>query len=168
MSAKSVAPDASFRPSILFVCLGNICRSPLAELAMRVEAAENGLDLSIDSAGTGDWHVGNAPDPRARAAAKQVGHDIDGYRARQVTHADFQRFDYIIALDGQNLADLQAMAPNDAQATLSLLFDHVPGREGQGVVDPYYLDDDAFLTTWAEVTAGAKGILRDYAARLRA
>ena len=62
MSAKSVAPDASFRPSILFVCLGNICRSPLAELAMRVEAAENGLDLSIDSAGTGDWHVGNAPD----------------------------------------------------------------------------------------------------------
>ena len=156
----------SDRPSILFVCLGNICRSPLAELAMRVEAAARGLDIDIDSAGTGDWHVGSAPDPRARAAAKQLGHSIDGYRARQVAAQDFLRFDYIIALDRQNLADLEAIAPLDARAELSLLFDHVAGREGEGVADPYYLDDAAFFTTWDEVTAGAKGILRDYAARL--
>ena len=147
-------------PAILFVCLGNICRSPLAELAMRVETARHGLNWLIDSAGTGDWHVGNPPDRRARAEARRHGHDIDQYRARQVTQVDFTRFSHILALDRQNLADLTALAPSDTTARLSLLLDHVPGREGEGVFDPYHGDQSAFAETWEDVTAGAAGLMR--------
>lgn len=157
-AAESRAHGVAGRPALLFVCLGNICRSPLAELAMRLETARRGLDWRIDSAGTGDWHVGNPPDPRARAEARRQGHAIDHYRARQVSRADFHAFTHIIALDRQNLADLRAMAPADAPARLSLLLDHVPGREGEGVFDPYYGDAAAFAETWADVTAGAAHI----------
>jgi protein-tyrosine phosphatase len=142
-------------PSILFVCLGNICRSPLAEAALRDEARRLRLDLIIDSAGTGDWHSGEPPDPRAVATAARNGVDISPLRARQVTRADFRRFDHIVALDHQNLADLRALAPADATTRLSLLLDHVPGREGQGVTDPWFGDDAGFDVTWAEVTAAA-------------
>lgn len=79
--------------SVLFVCLGNICRSPLAEAALRAEAERAGLPIWVDSAGTGDWHVGSAPDPRAQAVALRHGIDISGYRGRQVTAADFRRFE---------------------------------------------------------------------------
>jgi protein-tyrosine phosphatase len=146
-------------PAILFVCLGNICRSPLAEAAMRAEVAAAGLDWAVDSAGTGDWHIGRAPDPRARAEAKARGHDIDHYRARQVVPTDFGRFTHIIALDGSNLADLRALAPVDSTAELSLLLDHVSGREGEGVSDPYYGEAAGFAVTWDEVSAGARGLL---------
>lgn len=154
-AAESWAEAGVAGPAMLFVCLGNICRSPLAELAMRLETARRGLDWQIDSAGTGDWHVGNPPDPRARAQARRQGHDIDHYRARQVSPADFYRFTHIIALDRQNLADLRLMAPQDGAARLSLLLDHVPGREGEGVFDPYHGDAAAFAETWDDVTAGA-------------
>ncbi|MCQ4028500.1 low molecular weight phosphotyrosine protein phosphatase, partial [Klebsiella pneumoniae] len=107
-------------PSLLFVCLGNICRSPLAEGALRAEAARRGLALTVDSAGTGDWHAGEAPDRRAQATARRHGVDVSGLRARQVTADDFRRFDHVIALDHDNLADLRALAPADATATLSL------------------------------------------------
>ena len=156
---------AEGKAAVLFVCLGNICRSPLAELAFRLAAAERGLDAVVDSAGTGDWHVGNAPDPRARAEAARHGHSIDHYRARQVTPADFARFDHIVALDGQNLADLRAMAPAGATARLSLLLDHVPGRAGEGVFDPYHGDAAAFAETWADVSAGARGLADELAAQ---
>lgn len=146
--------------SVLFVCLGNICRSPLAELAMRIEADRQRLLLAIDSAGTGDWHIGNPPDRRARAEAKRHGHDIDHYRARQVSLTDFSAFTHIIALDEQNLADLRRLAPLDSTARLSLLLDHVSGREGEGVFDPYHGADAAFAETWADVTAGAQGLAR--------
>ena len=145
-------------PSILFVCLGNICRSPLAEAALRAEAQRLRLDLIVDSAGTGNWHAGEAPDPRAQAAARRHGVDISGLRARQVKPADFRRFTHIVALDHDNLADLRRLAPADATAELSLLLDHVPGREGQAVADPWFGDDDGFETTWAEVTAAARGL----------
>lgn len=82
-------------PSILFVCLGNICRSPMAEGALRAEAARLGLDLIVESAGTGDWHAGQAPDARAQRAARRHGVEIGGLRARQVTAADFHRFDHV-------------------------------------------------------------------------
>ena len=146
--------------SVLFVCLGNICRSPLAEAALRGEAKRLGLDVEVDSAGTGDWHIGHPPDRRAVAVAKRNGVDISALRARQVTPEDFRRFDHVIALDAQNLADLKAMKPADSKAKLSLLLDHVEGRAGQPVADPYYGKDGHFEVAWADVTAGARALAR--------
>ena len=146
--------------SVLFVCLGNICRSPLAEAAFRREAERLGLDVRIDSAGTGDWHVGRPPDPRAAAVAAKNEIDISGLRARQVTPADFYQFDHIIALDAQNLVNLRAMQPADGTAELSLLLDHVDGRKGEPVADPYYGEAEHFDQTWRDVTEGAKGLAR--------
>ncbi|PXW64048.1 low molecular weight protein-tyrosine-phosphatase [Methylobacterium sp. B4] len=147
-------------PSVLFVCLGNICRSPLAEAAFRLEAGRAGLAMSVDSAGTGDWHVGEPPDSRAIAVARAKGVDISGYRGRQVTAADFDRFDHVVALDHANLARLRALRPADSRAALSLLLDHVPGRAGEPVADPYYGADEGFETTWADVTEGARALVR--------
>jgi len=146
-------------PAILFVCLGNICRSPLAEAALREEARRRGVALEIGSAGTGDWHIGAAPDPRAQAIARAHDVEIGHYRARQVTSADFTRFSHIIALDHSNLSNLQRLCPPAASATLSLLLDHVPGRAGEPVADPYFGGPEGFETTWAEVTTGAQGLL---------
>ncbi len=152
------------KPAVLFVCLGNICRSPLAEAAFRREAARIGLDVEIDSAGTGDWHIGRPPDSRAQAVAGRNGVDIAGYRARQVTPEDFRRFTHIVALDAQNLADLEAMRPADGNAELSLLLDHVEGRRGQAVADPYYGEEAGFDVTWNDVTEGAEALARLIAA----
>ena len=151
--------------SVLFVCLGNICRSPLAEAAFRREAEALGIGVEIDSAGTGDWHIGHPPDPRAAAVAKRHGIDIAHLRARQVTADDFRRFDHIVALDEQNLADLRQMRPTDGKAELSLLLDYVPGREGQAVSDPYYGEAAHFDAAWSEVSEGAKGLARKIAER---
>lgn len=144
--------------SVLFVCLGNICRSPLAEAALREEARRLGLDLFIDSAGTGNWHAGEPPDPRAIAAARRNGVDISGQRARQVRAQDFFDFSEIVALDRSNLRELSQIAPAGATAQLSLLLDHVPGREGQSVDDPWYGDDEDFDLTWGDATAAARGL----------
>ena len=145
-------------PSVLFVCLGNICRSPLAEAAFREEARRLKLDVIVDSAGTGSWHVGSPPDPRAQAVARKNGIDISSLRGRQVKPIDYRRFTHVVALDEDNLANLRRLAPPDATAELSLLLDHVEGREGQPVADPYFGDDDGFDLTWADVTAGARGL----------
>jgi protein-tyrosine phosphatase len=144
---------------VLFVCLGNICRSPLAEAALRAEATQRGLDIEVDSAGTGDWHIGLPPDPRAIAEAKVHGIDITAYKARQVTAADFAAFDQIIALDPQNLRDLSLLAPAGSRAALSLLLDYIPGRAGEGVRDPYYGDAGDFAIAWSDVSAGAAAII---------
>jgi protein-tyrosine phosphatase len=146
--------------AVLFVCLGNICRSPLAEAAFRQEAEKLSLDVEVDSAGTGRWHVGEPPDRRAQAIARRHGIDIGGYRARQVTREDFRRFSHIVALDLENLQTLQALIPPDATAKLSLLLDYVEGREGEAVGDPYYGGEAGFDVTWADVTAGARGLVR--------
>ena len=151
--------------AVLFVCLGNICRSPLAEAAFRRELKAIGLEAEADSAGTGDWHIGEAPDRRAQEVAKRNGIDISGYRARLVTSDDFRRFSHIVALDRKNLAVLKAMKPVDATAELSLLLDHVEGRQGQAVADPYYGEEDGFDVTWAEVTEGAKALARHISVR---
>jgi protein-tyrosine phosphatase len=150
--------------SILFVCLGNICRSPLAEAALRVAASEAGIRIETDSAGTGGWHAGEPPDPRAQAVARRHGVDIARMHARQVDDADFRRFVQIFALDRDNLAALQAIAPADATAALGLLLDCVPGREGQGVHDPYYGPDAGFEQTWNDVAAAAAQIVRQWRA----
>lgn len=146
-------------PSILFVCLGNICRSPLAEGALRAAASDAGVSLEIDSAGTGDWHVGNPPDTRAIAIAAENGVDISGLRARQVTRDDFSRSTHIFALDMENLRNLRQLAPGDANAELALLLDSVEGREGDPVADPYYGGDEGFVETWADVSAAAKALV---------
>ncbi|MER0237685.1 low molecular weight protein-tyrosine-phosphatase [Fulvimarina sp. MAC8] len=155
------------RPAVLFVCLGNICRSPLAQAAFETESERLDLDFAIDSAGTGDWHVGNPPDERAQAVAKRYGVDISHYAARQVTPDDFRRFTHIVALDRQNLANLERLRPVDGTAALSLLLDHVEGRSGQPVADPYYGGAEGFETTWADVTAGAKALAQTLAANGR-
>jgi protein-tyrosine phosphatase len=152
------------KSSVLFVCLGNICRSPLAEGAFRRETGRLGLEVEIDSAGTGDWHIGYPPDPRAAAVAARNGIDISNLKARLVAAEDFRRFDHIVALDAKNLADLEALRPADGKARLSLLLDHVEGRQGQAVADPYHGEDSHFDTAWEEVSAGARGLARTIAA----
>ncbi|HEX8058965.1 MAG TPA: low molecular weight protein-tyrosine-phosphatase [Novosphingobium sp.] len=149
------------KPALLFVCLGNICRSPLAEAAFREAADEAGLDVEVDSAGTGDWHIGNPPDRRAQAEALRHGIDISGYRARQVSPDDFRRFTHIYALDRNNLADLHAMAPADRTAKLSLLLDEVPGMAGRSVADPYFGEEAGFAETWREVDLAAEALVRE-------
>lgn len=151
--------DPPPQPAILFVCLGNICRSPLAKAAFRAEAAKAGVAVEVDSAGTGNWHVGQAPDVRAQATARRHGIDISGYRGRQVSAADFRCFTHIFALDADNLAGLRAIAPRDATAKVDLLLNLVPGRAGQGVKDPYYGADDGFETTWDDVTTASRALV---------
>lgn len=150
------------KPAILFLCLGNICRSPLAEGAARVAFARAGLDATLDSAGTGDWHVGHAPDRRAQAEARRRGTDISDLRARQLSRDDFYRFDLILAADESNLRDALAIRPADATADLRLMLDLLPGRGGEGVTDPYYGEDDGFAATWHDVAAVADALVAEF------
>lgn len=147
------------QPAVLFVCLGNICRSPMAEAAFREEAVKAGLAVTIESAGTGGWHVGNPPDPRAQAEALRHGVDISKYRARQVVEEDFVRFGQIFALDPQNLQDLKRIAPRRTLAKVGLLMDLVPGRAGTAVIDPYYGTDEDFAEAWDDVSLAARRLV---------
>jgi len=153
--------------AVLFVCLGNICRSPLAEAAFRLVTSKAGLSYRIDSAGTGNWHVGDAPDRRAQQIAQKQGVDISRYQARQVRGQDFDDFTHIIAMDADNLANLQRLRPETAQAKLSLLLDHVPGREGQSVADPYYGGVYDFEICWHDVRDGAEGLFKKLRSQLQ-
>jgi protein-tyrosine phosphatase len=151
------------KPAILFLCLGNICRSPLAEGAARAAFAKAGIDATLDSAGTGDWHVGHPPDHRAQAEARRRGTDISGLRARQLSPGDFTRFDLILAADETNLRDACAIRPLGATADLKLMLDLLPGRSGEGVTDPYYGEDDGFAATWDDVAAVAAALVAEFA-----
>lgn len=149
-------------PAILFLCLGNICRSPLAEGAARAAFAKAGIDATIDSAGTGDWHIGHPPDARAQAEARRRGVDISALRGRQLRRADFYDFDLILAADATNLRDARAIRPADATAELKLMLDLLPGRGGEGVTDPYYGEDDGFAATWDDVNAVAAALVAEF------
>lgn len=145
--------------SVLMVCLGNICRSPLAEAALRHHADRMGLDLIVDSAGTGDWHIGHPPDRRAQEVARRLGGiDISDLRARQVHRDDFHRFDHIIAMDHDNRRTLLSLAPARGGAKLSLLLDHLPEHKGRAVADPYYGDVTDFEACWSEVQAATRAL----------
>jgi len=125
---------------VLFVCMGNICRSPTAEGVARHVAAEQGLDgrIEIESAGTLAYHAGEPPDPRMQAAASARGYELDG-RARQVTAEDFDRFDLVVAMDRDNLADLRALeGAGHGRAELRLFSDFLPAGSAEDVPDPYY------------------------------
>lgn len=127
---------------------------------MRRAAQEAGVTVEIDSAGTGDWHVGHPPDPRAQKTALRYGLDISGYCARQIEAADFARFTHIFALDRSNLSHIRALGPPGCDARIGLLLDMVAGREGQDVADPYYGDDQAFEKTWSDVDLAARMLVR--------
>lgn len=147
------------RVAILFLCLGNICRSPLAEGAARAAFARAGIAATLDSAGTGDWHVGHPPDPRAQDEARRHGIDISTLRARQLRRRDFHDFDLILAADAANRRDALALRPPEAAARVALMLDFVPGREGEDVTDPYYGADDGFAATWDDVSAVAAALV---------
>ncbi len=153
--------------SLLIVCLGNICRSPMAEGALRARLEEAGLGhVRVDSAGTGDWHVGNPPDSRAIATAARHGVDISGLRARQLQADDYRRFDWMLAADLQNLLDVQARKPDGASARIDLLtrWAGVPADVGEGAIpDPYTGDREDFEHVWRmvdEVASAAVARLR--------
>jgi protein-tyrosine phosphatase len=147
---------------ILFVCLGNICRSPTAEAVMRGLVAEAGLEdeIEIESAGTGDWHVGDPPDPRSVAAAAERGVELTG-AARQVDRADFEGYDLLIAMDRSNRDDLRAMALDDeAEAKVKLLREYGDGKE-LDVPDPYYGGEDGFAEVVEIVDRSCRALLDD-------
>ncbi len=146
---------------ILFVCLGNICRSPTAEGVLRHLAAKQApeLALEIDSAGTADYHIGAPPDPRSQGAALRRGIDIGGLRARQVAVEDFARFNLILAMDQENLRELQAMRPRNSHASLQLFLDYAPESRLRDVPDPYYRDAGAFEEVLDLTTAASRGLL---------
>jgi protein-tyrosine phosphatase len=147
--------------AVLLVCLGNICRSPTAEGVLRhlarTEAPE--LTLTIDSAGTGDWHRGAPPDRRSCAHAARRGYDLTHLRARQVVIGDFERFDLILAMDEENLRDLRTLAPQGARAQLALFLDYAPGQEGRPVPDPYYGGEPDFERVLDLAEVAARGLL---------
>lgn len=152
---------------ILFVCLGNICRSPSAEGIMRLRLAEAGLAdaVTVDSCGTGDWHVGKAPDARAQAAARRRGIELGSLRARQLEAADFERFDYLLAMDDDNLANLEAMRPADCSAHVGLLLDFA-GQPGRAVPDPYYGGEQGFDGVLDLLERAADGLIDHLQQRL--
>lgn len=146
---------------VLFVCLGNICRSATAEGVFRTLMRAEGLADRIDvgSAATHDYQTGRAPDPRAQAIARERGIDISRQRARQISANDFRRFDYVLAMDAANLADLRRICPPDAQARLHRFLDFSPGLEGRDVLDPYYGDGRDFMLMMDLLEAGTRGLL---------
>lgn len=129
---------------LLFVCLGNICRSPIAEAVARTEFARVDLDIAVASAGTGNWHVGHGADARAIASAAAQGYDLSAHRARQVEVADFNRFDTLLAMDRANLRELSSRCPAQATARLELLLPFSGLATPAEVPDPYRGDMDDF------------------------
>ncbi len=140
---------------VLFVCLGNICRSPTAEGVFTQLA--KGHDIEVDSAGTANWHIGNPPDSRATAEAASKGYDLSNLRARQVKPSDFNVFDYIIAMDRSNLSNLQNLAPANPRARLALLLDYAPDVPLREVPDPYY--EDNFPEVLRMIEQASRGLL---------
>ena len=133
---------------------------------MRAAVERLGIEIEVDSAGTGDWHIGKPPDPRAIATARRHSVDVSGLRARQVRPDDFMAFDNVIALDRANLSNLRRLMPAEPRARLSLLLDHVDGRYGQDVADPYFGDDAGFEVAWRDICQGVDALLAQFAGQL--
>ena len=153
---------------VLVVCTGNICRSPTGEGVLRALAQRRGLadQVRIESAGTHDYHVGEAPDPRSMKHAERRGYDLSPLRASQVARRDFEEFDYILAMDRGHLRILRAMAPPAAKAKLGLFLDASARWKGEDVPDPYYGGPDGFDRVLDLVEAGVDALLDEIEATL--
>lgn len=147
---------------LLVVCLGNICRSPMAEGALRHHLAASPLAgrVEVDSAGTGDWHAGEPPDRRAIACARQYGVDIAGLRARQLRREDFDDFDWLLCADGQNLRDVRRLAPVELAHKADLLLEWTGIEAGGSVPDPYTGGPEDFDHVWRLVDSAARAAVR--------
>ncbi|MHB1099032.1 MAG: low molecular weight protein-tyrosine-phosphatase [Burkholderiales bacterium] len=154
------------KTGILFVCMGNICRSPTAEAVFRKMAEEAGLieKIFIDSAGTHDYHIGRPPDERSMRAAKGRGYDMSGLRARQVEAKDFLHFDYILAMDRNNLAILKRIAGPGLQGRARLFMEFSRDFTDLEVPDPYYGGAQGFETVLDRVESASRGLLAEIAA----
>ena len=152
---------------VLFVCLGNICRSPTAEGVFRHYVKQAGLDneITIDSAGTSDWHVGKAPDPRTIKAAARRGYDLSALRGRQAMAEDFHEFDLILAMDESNLANLRAIQPANGKAELALYLPRL-GQDAREVPDPYYGGADGFELVLDMLEQASEVLLDEIRSRL--
>lgn len=145
---------------LLMVCLGNICRSPLAEGAVRAHLDRRGLDwVTVDSAGTGGWHAGEPPDPRSIAVAAASGVDIRAQRARKLVQADFRHFDWLLCADRSVLRDVRAAAPAEARERVALLLEWAGQGADADIPDPYTGGPEDFRRVWAMVDAAAAGIV---------
>ncbi len=153
--------SANARVNVVFVCLGNICRSPTAEGVFRAVVERHGLDrrIGIDSAGTGAYHVGEPADQRAQAVARRRGFDLSAIRARKATKGDFKRFDYVLAMDRQNHAALSRICPPGEEHRLSLFLDYAPQLGQRDVPDPYYGAGDGFELVLDLIEAASEGLL---------
>ena len=156
--------------SICFVCLGNICRSPTAEGVMRHQVDEAKLTerITVDSAGTGDWHIGAAPDERAQHAAAQRGYDLSGLRGRQIGVPDFERFDLLIAMDDKNVAALRQVCPAQQRDKIRLLMEFATRDDSRVVVDPYFGGDEGFERVLDQCEDACEGLLRALRTQLAA
>lgn len=144
---------------ILFFCMGNICRSPTAEGVMRAKLAAAGLDIEVDSAGTHGWHAGEPPDERSQEHARRRGYDLSPLRARQLVAEDFERFDLVLAMDGDNLAHAERLCPPTQRHRLKLLLDYAPQTGRRHVPDPYYGGAAGFEEVLDLVEAACDGLL---------
>lgn len=147
---------------VLFVCLGNICRSPTAHGIFEAQVNNAGCQerIEVDSCGTGGWHVGSPPDARAMAEAAERGYDLSHLRARQLRDSDFLEFDYIVAMDNDNLNDLRRQQPENSNAKLVLFLDYGSAYEYDEVPDPYYGGIDGFAQVLDLVEDASAGLLR--------
>ncbi|HML91640.1 low molecular weight protein-tyrosine-phosphatase [Methyloceanibacter sp.] len=165
MATHETRHPGAIRHRLLFACLGNICRSPMAEGVFRRVAEDAGQAhlFEIDSAGMGDWHKGQAPDHRAQKAALSRGVDISGQSARKVELEDFEEFDLILAMDGSNISDLYEIAPHAARHKIRRFLDFAPHLDEDDVPDPYYGGEEGFDHALDLIEAAAKGLLAELA-----
>ena len=146
-------------PSVLFVCLGNICRSPSAEAVFKKKADESGLSIEIDSAGTAGYHKGSAPDKRSQAVGMEKGYSFKGLKCREVVEQDFEKFDYILGMDNENIANLLEACPEASKHKISLFLSFSQSEELQ-VHDPYYGGKGGFEYVLDLIEQGADGFIQ--------
>ena len=146
-------------PSVLFVCLGNICRSPTAEAVFRHKAAEAGLEVKIDSAGTHGYHIGKQPDKRSQAAGTARGYSFKGLKCRRVDESDFEKFDYILAMDESNLSNLRKVSPEEHHDKIHLFLSFADTEQHE-VPDPYYGAKQGFELVLDLIESASDGLIK--------